>query len=325
MDGATGNIFFFGWELRLMEWLQGLFGDKLGAAIGYLSILGEGVFIVFIVGIFYWGIDKEMGEYLGRNILIGSTWSPMIKNVFLRRRPYFDDPKLKILRIIDKDGDIYDTVSQGFSFPSSHSTASVTMYGALPLYKGSTASRYDKLKKIFIIAAFAFPFMVGFSRVIVGAHYPTDVLAGWTLGTFVILLIPRIYDRIGNDFIFAAIIIAVSLPGFFYCRSNDYFTCLGLLVGFLISTALERKYVQFENTSRISVIILRIVFGMGIFLALQVLLKLPFSKEFLETGSLGSHFVRFMRYAIIAFVVFFIYPMFFDMSRIKNHFNKKMR
>ena len=46
MDCTAGNIFFFGWELKLMEWLQALFGEKLGAAIGYLSILGEGVFIV---------------------------------------------------------------------------------------------------------------------------------------------------------------------------------------------------------------------------------------------------------------------------------------
>jgi Membrane-associated phospholipid phosphatase len=318
MVDTAGNIFYFEWELKLMEWLQSFFGEQLGTIIGYLSFLGEEVLFVLIIGFFYWGIDKEMGVYLGRNVLLGTTWNPMVKNVFFRRRPYFDDPKLKILRIIDKEGDPYSTVMQGFSFPSAHSTASVAIYGAFPLYKGSTADRYIKLKRFFTVMAILFPLLVGFSRVIVGAHYPTDVMVGWLLGLLIIFFIPKIYDKIGNDALFSAIIIAVSLPGFFYCRSNDYFSCFGLLSGFLIGTTLEKKYVNFENTSSVPVVISRIVGGLGIFVVLLLLAKLPFSDEFLHADSLGSHAYRVFRYGIIAFVVFFVYPMVFRFERKRD-------
>ena len=309
MSETAGNIFFFEWELRLMEWLQKVLGSEMGSVIGYLSILGEELLFVMIIGFFYWGYDKEMGVYLGRNILVGCTWSPMIKNVFVRRRPYFDDPKLKILRIIDKGGDPYDVIAQGFSFPSAHSSASVSVYGALPLYKGSTADRYKRLKKAFIVIAFLFPFLTGFSRVVVGAHYPTDVLAGWLLGTVIIFLIPMFYDRIGNDLLASCIIIGVSLPGFFYCTSNDYFSCFGLLTGFLLATFLEKKYVGFENSSSVPVMIIRTVAGIAIFAGLLVLSKLPFPDGFFDRADFAGHFARTLRYGIITFVAFFFYPM----------------
>lgn len=66
----------------------------------------------------------------------------------------------------------------GYSFPSGHSITSFAVYGLLFIL----ILRYveDKQKKIGLaIVCGALTFLVGLSRIYVGVHYPTDVLAGW--------------------------------------------------------------------------------------------------------------------------------------------------
>jgi hypothetical protein len=57
--------------------------------------------------------------------------------------------------------------------------------------------------------------------------------------------------------------------------------------------------------------ILRSVGAFAIYFALNTLLKLPFSKEFLNSGVLSANLVRTARYAIILFVIIGIYPRVF--------------
>jgi undecaprenyl-diphosphatase len=68
------------------------------------------------------------------------------------------------------------------SFPSGHSMLSSVVYltlGAL-LARISTERRQ---KVYFVAASFLLTFLIGASRVYLGVHYPTDVLAGWAAGT----------------------------------------------------------------------------------------------------------------------------------------------
>lgn len=68
------------------------------------------------------------------------------------------------------------------SFPSGHSAASSVVYLTMGALLAHSAER--KREKIyFIVAAFGLTFLIGLSRVFLGVHYPTDVLAGWSIGT----------------------------------------------------------------------------------------------------------------------------------------------
>jgi undecaprenyl-diphosphatase len=67
------------------------------------------------------------------------------------------------------------------SFPSGHSAMSAAVYLTLGGLLAQTVSR-RRIKLYFIFVAMAVTFMVGFSRVCLGVHYPTDVLAGWAVG-----------------------------------------------------------------------------------------------------------------------------------------------
>ena len=69
----------------------------------------------------------------------------------------------------------------GFSFPSAHSATSVAVYATIALILIRASRRGHNRIAIASLAA-TLVFSVGLSRVLLGAHYPTDVLAGWAFG-----------------------------------------------------------------------------------------------------------------------------------------------
>ena len=71
--------------------------------------------------------------------------------------------------------------AQGFSFPSAHSATSVAVYATIAFIL-IRASRNGHSRVAVASLAAVLVLGVGVSRVLLGAHYPTDVVAGWTFG-----------------------------------------------------------------------------------------------------------------------------------------------
>lgn len=72
-----------------------------------------------------------------------------------------------------------------YSFPSGHSSAAALILGCLILLTWQVVRR-NWVKVIITTILVILVLAIGFSRVYVGAHYPSDVLAGWCLGTVVV-------------------------------------------------------------------------------------------------------------------------------------------
>ena len=68
------------------------------------------------------------------------------------------------------------------SYPSGHSMMSSVVYLTLAVLLARTMKR-RRVKIYFVSAALLLSFLVGLSRVYLGVHYPTDVVAGWAGGT----------------------------------------------------------------------------------------------------------------------------------------------
>ncbi len=291
-----GNVFYFTWEISLMENLQRVMPGWLMTGISQFSLFGEEVALILIMGLIYWCLDKRVGKYIGEIVIIGALWNPMIKNIFCRRRPYMDNENIDLLRMIAKDADKYDVAAQGFSFPSGHSTNAAALYGGLARLKNDKTWIWAGILMI----------LVGFSRVAVGAHFPTDVLAGWGLGLFVVFFIPWLKRKLQNENLFYGILVMTALPGVFYCRSEDYFTALGLLIGFVLAMKFEEKYVNFEGTRKPLEIVLRLAGGGVVYFVLNLALK-----RVLPAGDIA----RVIRYAVVTFVMMGVYPMAFKALR----------
>lgn len=99
-------------------------------------------------------------------IVAGYSLSMMLKAVIARPRP-----------------DVVPWLSHvhSSSFPSGHSMMSAVVYLSLGLMLSDLTSR--RLVKTFVVVApLTISALVGFSRVYMGVHYPTDIVAGWWLG-----------------------------------------------------------------------------------------------------------------------------------------------
>ena len=74
-----------------------------------------------------------------------------------------------------------DHAAWGMSFPSGHASMSAIVFLTLGALLANTRSRW--VERVFILATASIAtFLVGLSRVALGVHWATDVLAGWALG-----------------------------------------------------------------------------------------------------------------------------------------------
>ena len=308
MGAVVGNSFWLDFEVSFMEFLQRTLGETGINIVSFLSMFGEEMILILILGFLFWCYDKKAATYIGINIMIGLVFNPMVKNIFWRRRPYFDHESIKCYRLVDSGADQYDIAAQGFSFPSGHSTNSAIAYGSL--------ARYYK-KPVFTVLAFVLPLCVGFSRMVVGCHYPTDVLFGWLSGVLIIFLIPIIFEKVGEEkrWLVYLIFFLISCIGLLYCKTSDYFSGLGLMGGFFLASEFERRVVKFESTRNVLFCITRLLGGLIIYFALNKILKLPFSKEFLDSGTYLAGIVRFARYLIVSFLTIGVYPLLFKIEK----------
>jgi undecaprenyl-diphosphatase len=131
------------------------------------------IMLVVVVGVAVLFLYKfyRIGFFFLLIPLVGSVINVGIKDIIDRSRP-------QVNQLIHYGG---------YSFPSGHSTIAALVFGSIILLvQRISLPRYIKWILIFILL-FAI-LLVGISRIYIGVHYPSDVLAGFCLGFMVITL-----------------------------------------------------------------------------------------------------------------------------------------
>jgi len=135
------------------------------------TFFGEPV-VILAVSLFAAGISWKQNHTLVAKaliaVIVASGINGILKYFFHRPRPetlYVSHMRFK-----------------SYSFPSGHSFSSLLLYGLLAYVA------YSHLNSLWGWIAIALAsigiFAIGLSRVYLGAHFPTDVLAGWVLSVF---------------------------------------------------------------------------------------------------------------------------------------------
>ena len=298
LSAAIGYTWSLPFENDFILWFQSLGGEGsfLYYLMNFISMFGEEMILVGIVGLVYWGFDKARGEKIGFMMIGATLLNPMIKNIVCRTRPFDSVEEIQNFRDVD-----------GYSFPSGHSS------GAASTYVGTAVAYKDKKYKWLIAIAVILPTLVALSRTYLGAHYPTDVVAGLALGVGIVFLFELLYKVVANKYFLYGGLMVLGVAGFFYCTTSDFYTGYGLLVGFACGLIFEKRVTKFENTKVWWRIILRVLVGGGIFLGLNTLCKLIVGAIYpeYEQNVWFERIFRTLRYAIVAFVDIGVYPLLF--------------
>ncbi|MGX2958880.1 phosphatase PAP2 family protein [Peribacillus sp. JNUCC 23] len=85
----------------------------------------------------------------------------------------------------------------GYSFPSGHAMVSITCYG-LAVYFIGKHIKSTFLKRLFRLVLYLLVLLIGLSRIVLKAHYPTDVLAGYSLGGAIVIACVLFYSWFTN-------------------------------------------------------------------------------------------------------------------------------
>lgn len=104
----------------------------------------------------------------------------IVKSIFRRPRPD------KVFHMIEQGG---------FSFPSGHSMNCIVCYGIL-IYLVRRYVKNKKLANSITVLLSILIICIGFSRIYVGVHFPTDVIGGWSLGITVLCISIIILEKI---------------------------------------------------------------------------------------------------------------------------------
>lgn len=159
-----------GLDKAAIEGMALLRSDWLTCMFQMITFFGSVTFIVLIdLTITMWGLWKKCNrsELLLLNLtnISGVILMQILKVIFGRERP--PQPWL--------------TTATGFSFPSGHSLMTALFYGFLVFMIVRNGKAWPG-RKWLIAVLVCLPVLVGLSRVYLGVHYASDVLAGWSMG-----------------------------------------------------------------------------------------------------------------------------------------------
>lgn len=166
-------------------------GDGFTTFVQNFTLLGNAQGIIptalIIGGIFYY-ISRKWQVFIWPlvTILIGvGPLVDLIKYTVQRPRPTY------ITHLVDQGG---------YSFPSGHSAGAVMAWGALAfLIWHYFGQQYPKIKPYLMAFVIIMMIALGGSRLYLGVHYPSDVIAGWSIGAVWLTLCISYFNLFVND------------------------------------------------------------------------------------------------------------------------------
>ena len=172
------NTTFLGIDYAILEFFHSLAeaaGAMLTPIAEFLALIGDNGYFGFLLAFILLCFPKtrKCGVCIIFAIGFGALFTNIaIKNIVARPRPYASE----VQAFVDWWNYVGASLESEFSFPSGHTTAATASMVALCLSIG-------KSRKWLIAPAAIYAVLMGISRNYLVVHYPTDVLAGFIVGS----------------------------------------------------------------------------------------------------------------------------------------------
>lgn len=152
-------------DVQVAHWFNAHAFEPLTSLMYAVSAMHSVVGMILLVGGLAWYLWRQRAVYWLLALVVsapgGMVLNVLLKHVFQRTRPAFDEPLVTLAT---------------YSFPSGHTTAATCFYGLLVSYLVIARPRWS-VRLGTVALCLAMVLLVAFSRVYLGAHYLSDVLA----------------------------------------------------------------------------------------------------------------------------------------------------
>lgn len=169
--GAPASVYHFDQSIRVIvndhrSTFQTLCWTHLTKLYNFSWACG---WILLTISAAWWLVNRLFFAQIFFTILGGLFFNRFIKEIVGRPRP---DNNVLMHYL-------------GYSFPSGHSSTAALVGGSLILLTWRVCKRAN-LKWLLTCLWVLMILLIGYSRIYVGAHFPTDVLGGWALGVWIV-------------------------------------------------------------------------------------------------------------------------------------------
>ena len=224
------------WQIGIILWLQ-QFSPGLDWPFRIFTYLGEVNFLVILLLGTYWCIDQRYGIRLILVFLFSTYLGNFIKVYTHQPRPF--EYNLQIKKLVD---------APGKAFPSLHALGTVMVWGYL--------AKHFNRRWLWVISGLLIIF-IPLSRIYLGVHFPTDVLAGYVMGGIILYVYFKFEESLENWFLKLRfpwkLLMAIVLPGLLLlllpAREWAGVSLGALLLGISIGYILEIEFIKAEMSA----------------------------------------------------------------------------
>ena len=153
-------------------------GGWLELPMKFFTFLGYENFFFLALPFIYWSVDAGLGLRVALALAFSNNLKPIFKLVFAAPRPYWISAQVKPF--------LYEG---SFGIPSGHAQDAVALWGIM-------AAGVNKRWRWSWGLAFILAFFIGFSRLYLGVHFVHDVIAGWIIGSLMLLAFLNFWDPV---------------------------------------------------------------------------------------------------------------------------------
>ncbi|MDR2742084.1 MAG: phosphatase PAP2 family protein [Treponema sp.] len=297
------------WGVGLIKGIQTIENPVLTVIMKALTTLGTEMFYIPVILFIFWCVDEKQGLRLTILILFSAWINGFFKSLLKQPRPY------------NLDSSVMRAFEPSYGIPSGHTQQSLVFWGTfLRQALGQTDGRSRRSGfRVLVPAIFAGFFIVAipFTRLYLGVHFPTDILAGWVLGGIILAVSFVFGDRIASLLSAGGTrpqLIAAAAIALLMNASGADRNLGGMFLGFCGGYSLMRKYVPFAARGPVrggkpGVFILAARYALGLAGAAVIYLELrrvlPGEASFLSGiplwGAASPYYElgRFLRYGFL--------------------------